>query len=176
MRRLILFPAFLSILLSASCQRHDRVVVQATEENEEPELASVIHVADPRVAHQLLRGFYDVEQNSWRWTMGKFTVVLRPPAGASVKGADLQAKLSVPEAVIARLQSLRLDAKIGEFALEGETFLKAGEHTYRRAVPASVLGSDAVTVDFVLDKFLPPGNLDQRELGLVVSTIGFEAK
>jgi hypothetical protein len=33
-----------------------------------------------------------------------------------------------------------------------------------------------VTVDFALDKFLAPGAADQRELGVVVSSIGFEAK
>jgi hypothetical protein len=43
-------------------------------------------------------------------------------------------------------------------------------------VPASALSSDAVSAEFALDKFLPPGTVDQRELGVVVTSIGFEAK
>ena len=56
------------------------------------------------------------------------------------------------------------------------TYTTAGDHTYSKDVPASALNTDAVTVDFALDKFLPPGTVDQRELGIVVTSIGFESK
>ena len=35
---------------------------------------------------------------------------------------------------------------------------------------------DAVTLNFALDRFLLPSGEDSRELGVIMSTVGFEAK
>src|ERR1035437_1340741 len=50
-------------------------------------MASTIHMGDPQAAPQLTSGFYGIEQNAWRWTARRFSLVLRPPFGASQKGA-----------------------------------------------------------------------------------------
>jgi hypothetical protein len=47
---------------------------------------------------------------------------------------------------------------------------------YRREVPASALQGEAVTVDFSCDKFLAAGQVESRELALIVHLIGLEAK
>ena len=133
-------------------------------------------VADQRASLQLLKGFHDIEQNAWRWTMQKFTVTLRPPAGASQRGATLQVKLVIPDPVIAQLKTISLSANIEGTSLPGETYAKPGEYVYSRDVPATVLASDAVTVDFTLDKALRPSAADARELGIIISSIGFEPK
>ena len=171
-----------SVLLCAAlvaggtgCNRTKKTRVEATDEAG-PTLAAVVNMADARASVQLLKGFHDVEGNAWRWTMGKFSVTLRPPLNASQKGATLVVKMSIPEAIIGKVKSTTLTANVNGAAIAGETYTKAGEYTYSRDVPASALGADAVTVDFALDKFLPPGVADQRELGVVVSSIGFEAK
>lgn len=164
------------ILGTAGCKRRaERVQVEATEEESHP-LATMVHVADPRASIQLLRGFHDVEQNSWRWTMQKFSVTLRPPTGAAQKGATLRLSFSIPEPILNRLKSVTLSANVEGVPLAGETYKTPGEQVYARDVPARALGGEAVIVDFALDKVLPPGEVDQRELGIVVSTIGFEAK
>lgn len=175
MRRLVLV-VLIALASIASCKRRDHVVIQATTEEEGQALASVIHVADPRVAPQLVSGFYDVEQNSWRWTKSKFAVTLRPPAGAAQKGATLQVKFNLPEPVTAKVGAVTVSAKVAGTALPPETYAKPGESTFSRDIPASLLNSNAVKVEFALDKFLPPGSVDQRELGIIISTIGFEAK
>ena len=64
-------------LAPAGCKRHKAVTAQTVEEA--PPLSSTIATADPRAAAQLVSGFYGVEQNSWRWTAGQFSVLLRPP-------------------------------------------------------------------------------------------------
>ncbi|HBY62134.1 MAG TPA: hypothetical protein DEH78_20120 [Solibacterales bacterium] len=166
---------FAALLAAASCKRRDRVVVEATQE-EGTVLASVVHVADPRTATQLARGFYDVEGNAWRWTAGKFAVTLRPPAGAAQKGATLVFKFAFPEAVFTKTGPVTLAANVGGTALAPETFAKPGEQNYTRDVPATVLGKDAVVLEFSLDKALPPSAADQRELGVIATSIGFEAK
>ncbi len=176
MRKLI--PVLMAALLAAGlagCKRRPPPKVETIEE-ETSSLATVVHVADPRTAFQLVKGFHGLEQNAWRWTMGKFTVTLRPPLGAAQRGATLQLKFTIAEAVLERLKSMTLWASVGTAALAPETYTSAGEHTYSREVPAKVLAGEGVAVDFTLDKFLPAGSVDQRELGLIVTTVGFEAK
>lgn len=163
------------IASATSCKRAKKTHVEATDETG-PTLASVVNMAEPKASVQLLRGFHDVEQNAWRWTMGKFSVTLRPPLNAPQKGATLVVKLNIPSAVMDRIKSTTLTANVNGAALPGETYTKAGEYTYSQDVPASALSADAVTAEFALDKFLPPGAVDQRELGVVVTSIGFEAK
>jgi hypothetical protein len=160
----------------SGCKRATKTThVEATDESG-PTLVSMVNVADPRASVQLLKGFHGVEGNAWRWTMGKFSVTLRPPLNAAQSGAKLVVKLSIPGPVMERVKSMTLTANVNGAAIPGETYTKAGDYTYSKDVPASALGADAVTVEFALDKFLAPGSLDQRELGVVVTSIGFEAK
>jgi hypothetical protein len=180
MRRLIESPLPLILLIAAaflagSCRRSERARLELTEE-EPPALASVVHVADPAASAQLLKGFYALEQNSWRWTAGAFSVALRPPARAAERGARLQVSLAIPEVVVQRLGALTLKATVGSAVLPPETYSKPGDHVYSREVPASALAGNSVVVDFALDKTLAPGGGDERQLGIIVTTIGLEAK
>ena len=137
-------------------------------------MATMIHTADPRAAGQLLKGFHDNE-TSWRWTQKLFSVVLKPPANAAKNGATLQVQLAVAEPIIKVTGPQTLSAKIGTLQLAPETFSKPGQYTYTRDVPASAFQSDAVTVEFTLDKAATVSG-DSRELGVIVSLLGFEAR
>ena len=64
----------LTLVLAPACKRHQKVTVQTIEEPA-TNLASVVATADPHAATQLLNGFYGIEQNSWRWTAGRFSVL-----------------------------------------------------------------------------------------------------
>jgi hypothetical protein len=151
--------------------------VHSTDTIEEvPHLASTVQMGDRTTANQLASGFYDVESNRWRWTMQKFAVDLRPPAHSAQNGAVLQLHLSIPPASIQKLGSIVLSAAIGGTALAPETYSKAGEYTYRRDVPANVLIGDTARIDFQLDKAVPPGDVDKRELGVVAVSVGLVAK
>lgn len=176
-RRLALPLLVLSLLLAPpACKRRRKKAQTAAAQVEDGKLLSMVQAADPRASVQLVKGFYDVEQNAWRWTMGKFTVSLRPPASASQKGALLVLKFSIPATVIEQLKSMTLSASANGVALAPETFTSSGDHVYSRDVPASALRAEAVNADFALDKYLKPHGADERELGVVVSTVGFEAK
>ncbi|MBI3473849.1 MAG: hypothetical protein HY013_21035, partial [Candidatus Solibacter usitatus] len=152
-----------------------KIRVQATDE-ESASLASIVHTADPKTAPQLLKGFHAVEQNAWRWTMAKFAVALRPPKDAARKGAVLTLKFAVPDPVISRLKTVSLSAAVGGTPLSPETYTQAGEFTYTREVDARLLTGEAVNVEFTVDKAIPPGEVDQRELAVIVTSVGFEAK
>lgn len=180
MRRLIglALPCLVAATLamsSTACKRSRKQRVE-TVEDDKTELSSVVSMANTAQAVQLVKGFYDLEQGGWRWTMGKFSVTLKTPAGAGEKGATLELKTSVPEPVLAKIQATTLSASIGGTSLEPAKLDKPGEFVYTREVPASVLKSEAVTVDFELDKFLAAGVVEQRELGIIVTSAGLLAK
>lgn len=161
-------------VVPAGCRRHRRVTVQTTEEA--PSLASVVATADPHAVKQLMSGFYGVEQNSWRWTAGRFSVLLRPPRTAARNGAVLQLKFAIPDVAFPRLKGVSLSAYVNGTALTPETYTQAGQFTYSRDVPANLLAGDVARVDFSLDKTIAPTAADRRELGVVVSLIGFQPK
>jgi hypothetical protein len=175
-RRTIL-TIFVAVLLfpACGCRKSRRQKVEVVEEDK-AELASVVQMANQQYAVQLVRGFHDLEQGSWRWTMGQFSITLRVPAGAAERGARLELKLNVPEPVIAKVGATRLSATISGSAVEPETYSKPGEYTYSRDVPAAALRSEAATVDFSLDKFIAAGVVEQRELGVIVVSAGLLAK
>ena len=171
MRRLVLA----ALLLAAPACKHAQVHHVDTVE-EPPRLASTVRMGDRATASQLTSGFYDIENNSWRWTMQKFAVTLRPPARSSQQGATLEFHLTVPPTTAQKLGSITLSASVAGAALAPETYSRAGEYTYRRDIPAGVLSGDAVRVDFQLDKAVPPGDVDKRELGVVASSAGLVGK
>jgi hypothetical protein len=158
----------------AGCRRHRRVTVQTVEEA--PALASVVATADPHVIKQLIGGFYGVEQNSWRWTAGRFSVLLRPPRTAAANGAVLQLKFAIPEVALSRLKGVSLSAYVNGTALAPESYRQAGQFIYSRDVPGKLLAGDVARVDFSLDKTIAASAADHRELGVVVSLVGFQPK
>jgi hypothetical protein len=174
-RTVVLLLTAAVLVAGVGCKRRSRAKLQVTEE-ETPQLASTVHVADPRSSAQLVSGFYDIEQNAWRWTAAKFSVVLRVPRGAAQKGAVLHLKFSIPDLVIEKLKSVGIGAMIEGTALKAQTYKQAGEFSYDPEVPPNLLARDTVKVDFVLDKALAPGTVEQRELGVIVTSIGFETK
>jgi hypothetical protein len=142
-----------------------------------PELLSVIPMDDPHADAQLVDGFYSMEGNGWRWTAGKFSVILRPPPGSTGQdGARLELMLNMPEAVLQRLGPMTLSAKIGGSSLAPEKYSEPGGYIYGRDVPASALSGESVSVEFATDKAIPAGKLEKRELALIVTSVGLVPK
>ena len=162
------------MLVSPACHSRDRVHVETDEGP--PRLATMLTLADEKTSPQLLDGFYVLEGGAWRWTAGHFSVLLAPPPGSAQNGAILKARLTIPKPLIDHVKTVALTATIQGTTLSPESFTQAGDFTFVRQVPAKLLDSDSVTVDFSLDRFLPPGAVDSRELGLIVSSIGFESQ
>jgi hypothetical protein len=140
-------------------------------------LSSVISTADPRSASQLIKGFYPLDGGaSWRWTAKEFTVSLSAPRDAAQKGAELVLEFTIPDVVIQRLKSMTLSASIGGFKLAPEEYEAAGAYSYIRDVPADHLEAANIPVDFALDKAFPPAGAETRELGVIVTKVGFKIK
>jgi len=162
-------------LLAVDCQRPAAVLIRQTDKSG-ARLSSTVYTGDPNAAPQLVNGFFEIEEYSWRWTAQRFSVVLRPPGGATGESATLTAALAVSDAEIAKLGSVTLIAAIGLTSLSPETYTKPGSYTYTREVPASLLTKEEVRVDFRVDKAMKPGGQDIRELGVIVTSIGLEPR
>jgi hypothetical protein len=139
-------------------------------------MSSMVSMADPSTATQLVSGFHAVEQNAWRWTMKKFSVVVKPPVGSDQKGATLRFKLFVPDDQINRLGPITLSAEINGTPLDPETYSKPGDVVYSRPVPPEALKSSSVKLNFSLDKAREPDAVDGRQLGVVASVIGLQPR
>jgi hypothetical protein len=171
MRKLILA----ALLAAAPACKHAEVPHVETIE-EAPHLVSVVHMNDRGMTNQLVRGFYEIESDAWRWTMQNFAVNLRPPAHAARTGAVLELQFHIPDSSFKKLGPITLSATVAGSGLAPETYSKPGEYTYQRDVPTDALSGDAVLVEFRLDKAIPPGDVDKRELGVVTSSVGLVAK
>jgi hypothetical protein len=172
MRRLIAAMLLTLVVIAPACRTRKK----ASRAEDEGKPLSVVKVADPRGAVQLIRGFHSVENDSWRWAMKNFTVSLRPPAGSASNGATLELKFTLPDAVYSQLGAMTIHAHVAGTDLTPETFSKAGDAVYSRDLPASALQGDTITIEFFTDKALPPSPTDERELSIIVTSIGLLRK
>lgn len=176
MRRtwIVAAAALLAVSL-VGCKKRDRIRVGQTEEGAAG-LASIVHVADPQTEKQLVGGFHGIEENSWRWTERSFRVLLKPPVRSAERGAVLTLHFSVADALIRKLQTMSLTAKVDGQTLPPETYTQAGEFVFTREIEGPLLRGDSVKVEFALDKYAPAGEFDGRELGLIVTSVGLESR
>ena len=172
-RRQLLIPTL--AICAAACRKTEPDLSGFTEE-EPAHLSSQIHMADPLVASQLLSGWYQVEQNAWRWTARNFAAVLRPPPGSSALGATLQFRLTVPGVIVQHLKFVTISGSIGNFHLSPETYLQPCDAVYSRDIPPGALSGESVRVDFTLDKAMAPGQADGRELGVIAHSLSLATK
>ncbi len=171
MRRLIAFLALVGLLAGSSCKTRKpkpEVLVDDTQ----AQLGSIVAANNPQTAAQLLRGFYDLENGAWRWTMPKFAISFRPPIGAKEKGAQLKADMVLPEVIFSKTGPIEITVSCNGKAIGKQKFAQAGDAKLALAVPAELLSTEAVTLEFILDKWLPPGPADPRDLGMIFSSAG----
>jgi hypothetical protein len=166
--------ALAAVLLAApGCKRNRSAAPSAQEAKRIP---ISVTMGDPRSAQQLVSGFYDIEDNAWRWTSKQFVVELGTPAGAAGRGATLEFRFAVPAVVIEKNQSVTLSAAVDGNVLPPETYTKAGDYTYKQDVPPALLGRESVKVSFEVDKPITPGGADERVLGVIATSAALMRK
>jgi hypothetical protein len=127
--------------------------------------------AQKSITPEKLEGFYPPEPGGWRWTKRQFAVIF---AGSGA--ARLVLQVYVPDASIQKLGQVTLAARLDGHDLGPQTFRQAGQFTYEREIAAGWMKPGGNRFDFALDKALPPSAADERELGIVVASVGLEAK
>ena len=176
-RLILIVPLLLLASFSTGCKSREPDLAAYTEEEAAPPRAAAgIQVADPQAAPQLVSGWWDVEDHAWRWTARKFAVVLRAPIGAARGGATLRFRFTLPDVVFSHFKSVTLSASVAGTPLAPETYRRPGPAIYTREIPAGLLSTPGVRIDFQLDNAFSPGNGDPRELGLIAHGLRLESK
>lgn len=172
-RHWIVAAAAATLLANWACKKE---APQLQDDDTLP-LASVLAVAQPRADRQLLDGFWNVENNAWRWTKHNFSVLLMPPRGAAQKGARLEFRFGLTESVIERRKSVTLSVSVGGLPLPSETYTASGSYLYKCEVPvAAFKAGGPVKVAFTADRYLGAGEVEGRELALVAHSFALTPK
>jgi hypothetical protein len=164
----------LTVTATACKGKHNRVTVQ-NEEETTPQVASLVKMNDPGTSAQLLSGFYALENNSWRWTSGNFSVLLRTPPSAAGHGGVVTFAFSVPDIAIQKLKSVSIAASVNGMKLNSAEFEKPGANIFTADVPPALLTGESVRVDFALARTIPQ-DVDKRVLGVVATSVGISSK
>jgi hypothetical protein len=106
----------------------------------------------------LLDGWHELEYKSWRWTRQRFAVSTRGPR------RSLRFRYSVPSAWLARVGASELRIAVNGAPLAAEPITAAGEFEVTRPLPAA----ESLTIEFELTRAVAAGEIEQRELGLLV--------
>lgn len=110
---------------------------------------------------ELLSGWHGLEPGGHRWTERRFAIAVRGAAGY----AELRLHYAVTDQLLARTGAVVLTASVGGRTFPGQRSAKPGNFVY------TVELSDPATVYFELDKALPAGAIEERELGVAVSSV-----
>ena len=118
---------------------------------------------------ELLSGWHAAEATGWRWTARQFSVRAQIPEG----DGELQvlAALFISAESRLRLGPLTLHCRANGVPLSPQTYDSPGDVVYQAAIPRVALGESSVLLEFSLNKAMPAGEGDQRELGLIVASI-----
>jgi tRNA (mo5U34)-methyltransferase len=127
-----------------------------------------------RLTAGLLKGWHQLEEDSWRWTERCFSVEMQVPEDPEdLSSAKLELHFVYPDYLKQRIESLRLKASIGEILLGEAQYSTSGDHIFRAPVPAGLLRGRTVIVTFELDRAIPPDSVDGRERGIVALNVGW---
>ena len=116
----------------------------------------------PRYSVHLLEGWHAIEQNSFRWTERSFSIEIKRPHLIQFSTLRFDFRLPSPEPVT-------LSAKVNGAEVPPATFDTEGEQSYTIQIPDQARQAAAIRIDFSIDKWLPAGDRDERELGLLVA-------
>lgn len=138
-------------------------------------LLSAVNVADPAAAHQLIDGFYLLEQGAWRWTAKAFAVEFPTPPHVPRHPAQLTLQFTIPDVSIDTLGPLTLTTNVNGHQLLSRRYEQSGFRlTQAIEVPDEFLKETPTRVDFELDKALDQQTSSKFELGIIVESVSLQ--
>lgn len=115
----------------------------------------------PRYSVQILEGWHPLEQNSFRWTERRFSIQINRPH--LIRFSTMHFNFRLPAA-----GPVTIAATVNGIGMPPVTFATEGEQSYSIKLPREALKAPVIRVDFAVDKCLPAGAFDERELALLV--------
>jgi hypothetical protein len=180
-RAISCFALLLAATMGCADLKHRRNPQPEVISNEDAaQIQPVVHshsftMRNADATRQLAAGVYGVENSDWRWTAGEFSVVLATPRGASTHGAGLVFEFFIPDGNLHRTGPVTLTAYLNEQEIGTTTYTAPGGHRFSAAISPELVKQSPVVIDFHLDRCVPRGVLDIRELGVVALTVSLSA-
>jgi tRNA (mo5U34)-methyltransferase len=115
----------------------------------------------PRYSVKLLEGWYPLEQSCFRWTERCFSIQINRPHLIKFSTLLFNFRLPTPGPVT-------LSAAVNGMSMPPATFATEGDQSYNIKLPRDAVKASTIRVDFAVDKCLPAGAFDERELALLV--------
>lgn len=120
---------------------------------------------------ECLRGWHNIEEPGWRWTEQRFSVAVQSRG----KARRLHLDLELPDSHFQALGPIGLCSSVAGVEV-GRSLLSApGSHTHVCNL-AACAHLEQVHVEFCLDKALPAGSVEARELGIIATGIRLESR
>jgi hypothetical protein len=117
----------------------------------------------PEAEQQIVSGVYQLESGRWRWMSQTATILLKPPD----RPTPVTIHFTIPDASRARHVTVALDNR----NVASQSYSAPGMYSLSSA-PVKPDG-DSATLTVTVDKsFSVPG--DSRELGIILTAVGFE--
>lgn len=141
-----------------------------TAEGDERAFCLAERIGIPITNGRLIGGWHAQECfESWRWTEKRFSVAFTNVARDARHVLSLD--FFLPAAVESLSGNLELRCSINGYPLPHKNFATSGHYKYEEPVPDSALIGSPVVAEFTLNKAFRPGEHDDRELGIVVSSV-----
>ena len=138
----------------------DRVTAETLVEHK-PTLTN-LPMSAPEADSQIVSGVYQLENGKWRWMSQTATILLKPPA----QPTPLVLHLFIPENAPARRVTIDLNGQ----RIASQDY--PGPGTYTLASGPQKPDGETVTVVISVDKSIPL-QLDRRQLGIILTEVGF---
>src|SRR5262249_19678800 len=124
----------------------------------------------------LLDGWHAAEGTGWRWTSQTFAAQMRWLGSSFPTAVTLN--LFLPESLIEFAKrndrSVTLSAEVNGRPLEPEMYQRSGNQAYFRALPELAGRTTELLFRFSLSCALPPDDDDQRERGVIVTSLSVD--
>ncbi len=135
-------------------------------------LYSYAQTNDLRVAPQLTKGWYNIEDGAWRWMGKESQTTLKNP---QTFPAQFEVRLALPKGTMANVGGpVTFTVLLGDKVLGEETYSKDGNYVFQKTVQPGMLGPQPVAVTLRVNKTKAPvPGGDIRELGAIVEGLGF---
>jgi hypothetical protein len=130
-----------------------------------------LKMGDLRTKPQLAAGWYPIEDGAWRWMAKQAEVTLRTPTDP---GLSFAMQLFFPPGYMQSAGGpVTVSIRVNGKPLTKQTYYASGSYRLAAAVPDGLTTFPASTVNIRLNRALPPKGTEQRELGAIVSELGF---
>lgn len=150
------------------------LVTESGEEGNVPESLPeqpYLKTGDLRSKPQLLSGWYPIEDGAWRWMAKQAEVVLHTPAEP---GLSFEMQLFFPPGYMQSAGGpVTVSVRVNDKPLTKLSYVTPGSYRLTAMVPAGLATFPTSTVNIRLNRVLPLSGSERRELGAIVTELGF---